>query len=134
MSEYQQNINDFKPSELQLSFLESYLSQEVRLSIEQLCKNAGVDKGSYYNWIKKPAFNKWFYDQIEVNKHRFAPRIFDNIFSKAMSEKASVQDKELALRVLGLYTPTTKTITDNQDYEKILEEVLSKAKKQLEVI
>lgn len=133
MAEKLQNNNNFTPTEKQLSFLEAYLSQEVRESIESLCDKANVDRTTYYQWLKKPDFNEWFYKQIEANKYRFAPRILDNVFTRAMSKEASTQDKELALKVLQVYTPTQKNINENIDItDDKINEVLEKAKELLE--
>jgi hypothetical protein len=124
----------FKPSKAQAEFLEAYLNQETRKTIEELCSEAKVDRTTYYYWIKKPEFNEWFYNQIELNKYRYAPRIMDNIFTKAMGPNATTQDKELALRVLRIYTPTQKNINENHDfnYEAELEKIINKAKELLE--
>lgn len=133
MAENTQNGNIFTPTENQMNFLEAYLSQEVRESIDSLCDKAGVDRGTYYKWLKKPDFNDWFYKQIEANKHRFAPRIIDNVFTKAMSKEASTQDKELALKVLQIYTPTNKQINENINItDETLERVLDRAKELIE--
>ena len=133
MAEKVQNKDIFNPTENQMKFLEAYLSQEVRESINELCEKAGVVRTTYYEWLKKPEFNEWFYKQIEVNKHRFAPRIIDNVFTKAMQENATTQDKELALKVLQIYTPTSKTINENIDItNETLEKVLEKAKELIE--
>lgn len=133
MAENLQNTNNFTPNENQLKFLEAYLSQEVRETIGELCGKADVSRVTYYEWLKKPEFNEWFYRQIEVNKHRFAPRIIDNVFTKAMQENASTQDKELALKVLQIYTPTQKNINENINItDETLNNVLEKAKQLIE--
>jgi len=128
MAENLQNTNIYTPSETQLKLLEAYLSQEVRESIESLCNKAGVSRVTYYEWLKKPEFNKWFYGQIELNKHRFAPRILDNLFTQAQTtnDKGTI---ELALKVLDLYTPTQKNINENHnmDYKAFIETVKKKA-------
>ena len=127
------NINNFTPTENQLKFLEAYLSQENRESIESLCDKADVSRVTYYEWLKKPEFNKWFYEQIEANKHRFAPRILDNVFTKAMHKDATNQDKELALKVLQIYTPTQRNINETIDItDQKINEVLERAKELLE--
>jgi len=132
MNNLQKN-DKFQPNENQMKFLEAYLSQEVRESIESLCEKAGVDRTTYYLWLKKPDFNKWFYEQIEVNKHRFAPRILDNLFNLARqtTDKGVI---ELALKVLDLYTPTNKQINENINItDDTLNKVLENAKKLITV-
>ena len=128
-SEFQHNLDDFKPKETQLKFLECYLNQDVRKSIEELCVETGIDKGTYYYWLKNPLFNKWFYEQINANKHRFAPRIIDNCVTQAMRPKATPQQIELALKVLDLYTPTQKhTIDYNVHYREEIQVLKAKAR------
>jgi hypothetical protein len=128
LTDIQVKIEDFKPTTKQLNFLESYLKQEVRKPIETLAAESGIDESTYYLWIRRPEFNKWFYDQIQVNKHRFAPRIIDNLFSQARetTDKGMI---ELALRVLDLYTPTTKNINENYDinYAEMMKVIKEKA-------
>jgi len=124
--------NIFQPKQTQIDFLEVYLSQEVRKSIEELATEAGVTAKTYYEWRKNPDFNKWFYDQIEINKHRFAPRILDNLFTQAQTtnDKGTI---ELALKVLDLYTPTQKNINENIDItQEQIDKVLEKAKELIE--
>ena len=128
-----ENSKKFQPKETQLAFLEAYLSQEVRMSIEQLAEIAGITAKTYYEWVKNPDFNKWFYEQIEVNKHRFAPRILDNLFNLARqtTDKGVI---ELALKVLDLYTPTNKQINENINItDDTLNKVLENAKKLITV-
>lgn len=126
-----QNTDNYSPTEKQSAFLEAYLSQEVRMSIDELCKTADVSRQTYYEWVKDHDFNKWFYEQIQANKYRFAPRIIDNCFTKAMLKEATVQDRELALRVLEVYTPTEKHINENYDikYSDFMKTIKDKAKK-----
>jgi len=133
MSTILQNKDIFVPSVNQVKFLEAYLSQEVRETIEGLCVKADVQRSTYYEWLKKPEFNEWFYSQIQISKHRFAPRILDNLFNLARqtTDKGMI---ELALRVLDLYTPTAKQINENIDItDDKINEVLEHAKQLLEV-
>jgi predicted DNA-binding protein YlxM (UPF0122 family) len=133
MADLLQNKDIFTPSDNQVKFLEAYLTQEVRMSIEELCNKAGVQRSTYYEWLKKPDFNDWFYNQIQANKHRFAPRILDNLFNQARDTK----DKgiiELALRVLDLYTPTAKNINETINItDETLEKILDRAKELITV-
>jgi len=125
--------NKFQPKETQVAFLEAYLSQDVRMTIEELAQKAGITAKTYYEWQKQPEFNEWFYKNIEANKHRFAPRILDNLFNLARqtTDKGMI---ELALRVLDLYTPTAKNITETIDItDDKINEVLERAKELIEV-
>lgn len=128
MSNTQENSKNFKPNEKQLAFLELYLSQEVRRSIEDMATEVGINPATYYLWRRNPAFNEWFYDQIQVNKHRYAPAILSNLFTQATTttDKGTI---ELALKVLDLYTPTSKNINENHnvDYKAFIEIVKKKA-------
>jgi len=133
MNNNQENSKSFKPNEKQLSFLEIYLSQEVRRSIEDMANEVGINPATYYLWRRNPAFNEWFYNQIQLNKHRYAPAILDNLFTlaKKSNDKGLI---ELALRVLDLYTPTAKQINENIDItDDKINEVLEHAKQLLEV-
>ena len=58
----------FVPSPKQVSFLEAYLDPDVKPSIMKICELAGIDKTSYYKWIKDEEFCAWFLGQLE--KHR----------------------------------------------------------------
>ena len=131
--EIQEKVKEFRPNENQLKFLEVYLSQEVRRSIEDMTTAIGINPATYYLWQRNPDFNEWFYKQIQANKYRYAPRILDNIFTKATSANATVQDKELALRVLEVYTPTSKTITETANYEEEIKKILNQARELIKV-
>lgn len=128
MAENRENSKNFKPNEKQIAFLELYLSQEVRRSIEDMSNEVGINPATYYLWRRNPAFNEWFYDQIQVNKHRYAPAILSNLFTQATTttDKGTI---ELALKVLDLYTPTSKNINENHnmDYRAFIETIKKKA-------
>lgn len=123
--------NIFKPTANQMRYLEMYVSQEVKTPVETLCEMAGITAKTYYEWRKNPAFNKWFYDQIQVQKHRHLPDILMNAIRRAKDPKASPSDIELAMRILDAYTPTTRTETLDITDKKI-NEVLERAKELIE--
>ena len=123
-TESTENVKKYKPSDNQLAFVEAYLSQEARETIESLCDKSGVKAASYYEWIKDQEFNKWFYDTIRINRFRLVPRILDNVFTRAMSEKATKSDWELALRILDVYNPADKGTDNNDDNDSTYEEIM----------
>jgi len=127
--ETQENIKNFKPNDNQLKFLELYLSQEFRRSIEDMSSEIGINPATYYLWRKSEEFCKWFYDQIQVQKHRHTPDIVMNAIRRAKNPECNNSDIELALRILDVYTPTTKQINENYDinYVKMMEIIKEKA-------
>jgi predicted Zn-dependent peptidase len=129
MAESQENIKNFIPSEKQMEFLEVFLNQETKRSIEDMAEEIGINPATYYLWKRNHSFNQWFYEQIQVQKHRHAPEIISNLIRKAKTDKATPQEIELALKVLDLYTPTNKQVNENYNYDgkKLIEEIKKKA-------
>ena len=63
-----QNLTEYKPTPKQLKLLESYLNPDIAASVTAVCKDAGVSRVTYYEWMKDEAFCRWFWE--EFNKHK----------------------------------------------------------------
>ncbi len=53
-------MQQFKPNELQLKLLETMLDTSVSSNITEICSVAGIDRSTYYRWMKDPSFVYWF--------------------------------------------------------------------------
>lgn len=55
----------FKPSTKQIDWLRSALKPEVPPFISAIAKDCGVRRETWYDWVKKPKFVKWWNEQWE---------------------------------------------------------------------
>ena len=53
---------EFIPKEAQLKFARVYLDSSMKTSIEQACKDIGLTRQTYYDWMKTP-FKQWLISQ-----------------------------------------------------------------------
>jgi len=50
----------FRPTRQQRLLLDYIRQNNVFKTVAETCKDAGVDRSSYYKWCKDPAFRRWF--------------------------------------------------------------------------
>ncbi len=90
----------------------------------------GVEQKDIDDWFDDGEFADWLYEGIIKVKHRFGVPIIVQLAEDAAVKGAAFQLRELALRVLGLYMPTAKTIRDKDvnEQKKRLADMKKKAK------
>ena len=119
-------MKEFKPKEVQLKLLEAYLNTETKIKITELCNKVGYKLTTYYYDCNNTGFSKWFSNAIKSNADRYAPMLYSSVISSAISDKATTEDKKLALQVLNIWTPTQKTVN------LTIEDFLNEQEKELE--
>lgn len=107
---------NFIPSATQIRVLQVFLNQNVLMSLDEICKIAGVKLDNFEKWQSNKHFNKWFYQEILDNKYRYGGRIVSNLAKRACQADASKDIIELSLRVLGLYEPSVKLKGIDSDF------------------
>jgi len=70
-----QESTEFMPTPKQFAFMEAFFDQDVPWTISATCKAAGVDRGSYYKWLKDPAFCKWFKEESDKFMAKLVPTL-----------------------------------------------------------
>ena len=75
--------NDFKPSLLQLKYLEAFILSEDRINITKLAKEIGVNRVTIYKWEQNDDFAKWFSEQTIKAFTRSLPRVHKGMETRA---------------------------------------------------
>lgn len=121
----------FEPNNNQLRYLEVFKNQTNEDNKSTLAERAGVTTKTIWEWEKNPDFIEWIAGEVDKSVKRYTPAIKLKIFEKALSEKATVQERELALRVANEYIPTTRNENVDVTDDKI-NKVLEKARELIE--
>lgn len=58
-------VTKFKPTEQMQRFLEARLDLSIAPTITAETEAAGVTRKTYYQWLKKPEFIRWFNEEYE---------------------------------------------------------------------
>ena len=56
---------DYIPTESQVRTLGVFLTAEEDVSIRELCKRSGIDSSTFYRWMQRPDFRRWWNDATE---------------------------------------------------------------------
>ncbi len=124
----------YKPTKIQDRYRDLLFN---RFPQEAIPAELSITQGDIDEWFGDPDFADWLYEGIMKVRHRFGIPIIVQLAEDASKKGAPFQLRELALRVLNLYMPTTKAIKEKEvaDQKKRLQDVKKKAKelKELEV-
>ena len=77
------NVNKFKPSLMQLKYLQAFIMSEDRVNVSRLAKEVGVDRTTIYNWEQKDDYNKWFSEQTIKAFTRSLPKVHKGMETRA---------------------------------------------------
>lgn len=80
------NINDFKPSDNQLRYLQAFLDAKDNPTKEKLCKQLNLNPTTIWTWQQDDNYNKWFHEQVVNAMTRSLPKIYRGMESRAMKK------------------------------------------------
>jgi prophage antirepressor-like protein len=128
------NSNDFTPNNNQLKYLQVYLNQTNESTRTAICQETGITLKTLCEWEKNNNFREWIRKEVDKTTNKHTPAIKLKILEKGLKDNATVQERELALRIANEYTPTNKIIHENTDYEAEIDKLLEKSKEVLEKV
>lgn len=114
----------FKPNKKQIAFLKAKLDPQVRPTIEEECKEAGINRQTYYNWLKKPGFLNWLRrefkkgmkdNMIYLDKLGMALAVKDFRYWEALQMKYSGYSKKIDKKVTStskVFLPGSKIVIE----------------------
>jgi len=79
-------MRQFKPNKKQLKLLETMLDIEVSPTISEVCSVAGIDRSTYYRWMKNPEFKNWFNLQWKEQIQAIEPILDKVCLKKAQND------------------------------------------------
>lgn len=82
----QQNSTKFEPTDRQLALLRARLDVEIKPTITAECKEAGIDRGTYYDWMKNPDFVEWFNNAWKESQKKLESWLDKVGYLKAMKD------------------------------------------------
>ena len=127
------NSKVFKPNGNQQIYLQVFLKQTNETTREQLCTETGITTKTLWEWEKNNDFREWIKGEVDKAVNKYTPGIKLKIFEKALQPKATIQERELALKIANEYVPTERRIIDTQDYEGEINKIIKKAKDLIEI-
>lgn len=89
------NVNKFKPSLMQLKYLQAFITSEDRVNVSKLAKEVGVDRTTIYLWEHKDGFNEWFHNEVVKAMGRGLTKVYQGMGSRA---SRNVHDATLYLK------------------------------------
>ena len=67
------NQQDFVPSKSHIALLRAKLDPTIKPTITAECQEAGIDRGTYYNWFEKDDFVEWFNKEFSRGMGKLIP-------------------------------------------------------------
>jgi hypothetical protein len=118
----------YKPTRVQARYRDLLFS---RMSQDAIPAELGIEQRDIDGFYEDPDFSEWLLDGIEKLKAQFAVPIIVQMCEDAREKKAPFQLRELVLRVLKVYMPTSKTVReqDADEQKKDLDRIKKQAKK-----
>ena len=80
------NVKEFKPT----LGMEKWLDTQVELKsdvVVDIAQKADMTRNSWYEWLKKPGFEDWYYAEYDKRIRRYRPRL--DAIGMRESEKGS---------------------------------------------
>ena len=71
----EQKQTEFIPTPKQIAYLQALVDPDVPWTISGTCKAAGVNRGSYYEWLKDENFCKWMKEQHDKIMAKMIPHL-----------------------------------------------------------
>lgn len=91
--------NLLKPKQKELAKI--LASPDGLNTITEICKAAGVDRGSYYKWIKNPEFLAYVRELVDKHTDGQLGRVYKALFNQI--DKGNIQAIELYFKLKNMY-------------------------------